>query len=129
MRSGIESLRGGDAEIRLRLRNELLQAVAGRGTSGAISDHLSNLGLRARMNTTAGTAAVVGLHEAWVDHAIVSRGHTHATLALLHQVFLNVFQLMGRRIDVLRNKRGIGRELLPHLLLLCQEIVPRHNTL
>jgi hypothetical protein len=83
-RSGIEGLRIRVAELRLRLADELLEPGAGGGPGSAIGDHLVDLGLWARRDAGAGTAAVVGLHEARVDDAVVGGGHAHAALALLH---------------------------------------------
>lgn len=57
---------------------ELLEARAGAGTRGAIVDHLSDYGSRARRLVMTRARAVVGLHQSWVVGAVVRRWHAHA---------------------------------------------------
>ena len=81
---GIVRAAAGVAELGGGAGVGLLEAVAVGGAGGAVADHLDDLVLGAGVDAGAGAGAVVGLHEARVDDAVVRGGRAHAALALLH---------------------------------------------
>lgn len=61
-----------------------MKTVAVRGASGAVADHLGDGRSRAWADTGTASGAVVRLHQARVDNAIVGGWGADAALALLH---------------------------------------------
>lgn len=83
-RSDIDSLGMRIRRMGPGLGHELFEARAGRSARDAVVNHLRDFAGRAGRHVGARAAAIVRLHQAWIDDAVVGGGHVHAAFGFLH---------------------------------------------